>query len=537
MAIVKIENNRYTVDSLYQWDVNQKLVIRGLSLASIPEIHFSNTDMGRAIVKQSSVDEAGIITVDIPNSLLQKPYRINAYICIYEDDTFKSLYCIEIPVKARTKPSDYNIENDEEIYSFNALETLVNNTIYNLTKANEELVVEVNNITEDAIKRVNGINADIVNQINADNEELQAELTTQCDEALAIAKGKITAKVFDNFEDMEAWLSNANNKAQLQVGDNLFIKALDVPDYWISAVLTKADASTGYYYNIAPLESQSSAPNIFYNGKVEGDNVAEALDNAQGSIDEVNEFVGMTKYNLLPYPYYNLTVAPNGITWTDNNGIITANGKATSDSWVQCAKITIPLKGGVKYKVKGCPKGGSNSKYWLVVYYTDKSIGADRHLFEYGDGLEFTLDQDRIVSLDLVIKSGYTANNLVFKPMIYDASIEIDDDTYKPYVNDVQTQIDNLKSQLGNAVCIDLEDYSYLAEPWKVLKSQIANLPYNRVVFGTINTGTRACYIGYKISDNSHGSFMVMQYQALFHVGLSAGKWYVKTVTDTGTQF
>lgn len=269
MAIVKIEKNRYTVDSLYQWDINQTLEIRGLSLPSIPEIHFSNTDMGRAIVKQSSVDEAGIITVDIPNSLLQKPYRINAYICIYEDDTFKSLYCIEIPVKARTKPSDYTIEDDEEIYSFKALENLVYDTVNTLTLASEELVREVD-----------AKHAELTNITQASKET--------SDEALAIAKGKVTAQVFDTFRDMETWLSNVDNKDQLQVGDNLFIKDVKVLDYWISAVLTEADAQTGYYYNIAPLESQSSAPNIFYNGKVEGDNVAEALDNAQGAIDELN---------------------------------------------------------------------------------------------------------------------------------------------------------------------------------------------------------------------------------------------------------
>lgn len=247
MAIVNIENNRYTVDSLYQWDVNQKLEIRGLSLANSPEIHFSNTDMSRAIVRQTIVDDAGVITVDVPNSLLQKQYKINAYICIHEGDTFKSLYRIEIPVKARTKPSDYTIEDDEEIYSFNALENLVYDTAYNLT--------------------------------------------IKYNEALDIAKSKVTAKVFNTFNDMETWLSDVNNVNQLQVGDNLFIKALDSPDYWVSAVLTKPDVITGYYYNIAPLKNQANANNIIYNGDVRGDNVAEALDNAQNSIDELGGII------------------------------------------------------------------------------------------------------------------------------------------------------------------------------------------------------------------------------------------------------
>ena len=129
MNSVIVENNRYTVDPLYQWDINQVLEVRGLSLESIPEIHFTNEVMDRSIPRQATMNDAGIITVNIPNSLLQKPYAIKAHICIYEGDTFKTLYTISIPVKARKMPTDYTLENDEEIYSFNALENLVNNTV------------------------------------------------------------------------------------------------------------------------------------------------------------------------------------------------------------------------------------------------------------------------------------------------------------------------------------------------------------------------------------------------------------------------
>lgn len=135
MAIAKITHNTYTVDSLYQWDKNQTLEIHGLSLPSVPEIHYSNSDMDRAIVRQAAMDAAGIITAEIPNSLLQKPYKIAAYICIYQGSTFKSLYKIEIPVNARTKPADYTFEDTAgEAYSFNALENMVANGLYDATE-------------------------------------------------------------------------------------------------------------------------------------------------------------------------------------------------------------------------------------------------------------------------------------------------------------------------------------------------------------------------------------------------------------------
>lgn len=129
MASVKVEKGRYTVEPLYQWDQNQVLEVYGLSLASIPEIHFSNTAMDRAIVRQATMDAAGVVRVDIPNSLLQKSYTVNVYICTYTGGTFETLYKLEIPVKARTQPADYKLVNDPEVYSFNALENQVVNAL------------------------------------------------------------------------------------------------------------------------------------------------------------------------------------------------------------------------------------------------------------------------------------------------------------------------------------------------------------------------------------------------------------------------
>lgn len=127
MAVVKVENKTYTVEPLYQWDKNQTLEIRGLSLTSIPEIHFANDAMSCAIVRQAAMNAAGVITAGVPNSLLQKPYTVVAYVCHYVGGTFETLYKLEIPVKARTKPGDYTLEGDDEVYSFNAIENQVAN--------------------------------------------------------------------------------------------------------------------------------------------------------------------------------------------------------------------------------------------------------------------------------------------------------------------------------------------------------------------------------------------------------------------------
>lgn len=130
MSIVRVEKNTYKAEPLYQWDVNQVLQVFGLSLASVPEVHFTSAAMDRAIVRQAGMDSSGVISVNIPNSLLQKPCTITAYICLYTAGTFETQYKIDIPVKQRQQPYGYTLENDIEVYSFEALENTVKNALY-----------------------------------------------------------------------------------------------------------------------------------------------------------------------------------------------------------------------------------------------------------------------------------------------------------------------------------------------------------------------------------------------------------------------
>ena len=117
----------YVTDSLNQWDIDQALQVTGLNLTSAPEVHFSNANTDRAIVRQASLDK-GVVSVAIPNSLLQDPLRIYAHVGIYEGSTFKVVELVEIPVKPRKRPEDYQIQDsDEELYSFKRLENMLAN--------------------------------------------------------------------------------------------------------------------------------------------------------------------------------------------------------------------------------------------------------------------------------------------------------------------------------------------------------------------------------------------------------------------------
>lgn len=117
----------YVTDSLYQWDLNQVLQVIGLRLDKAPEVHFANADMDRAIPRQATL-ENGVMKVNVPNTILQHPLRIHAYIGIYEGDTFKVIEKVEIPVIPKKRPTDYVFEDtDGEIYSYNNLENQIAN--------------------------------------------------------------------------------------------------------------------------------------------------------------------------------------------------------------------------------------------------------------------------------------------------------------------------------------------------------------------------------------------------------------------------
>lgn len=129
----------------------------------------------------------------------------------------------------------------------------------------------------------------------------------------------------------------------------------------------------------------------------------------------------------------------NGVTFTVNaDGTVTANGTATSGG----AQVRITFDGlSGDFKYCGCPRGGDSQTYWVFAWdltsndYFKKWDGTTRVSYDYGD---MSLQEVQIPSghsgaISLCIAGGYTANNLVFKPMIVNA--DVTDNTFEPYEN------------------------------------------------------------------------------------------------------
>lgn len=120
------------------------------------------------------------------------------------------------------------------------------------------------------------------------------------------------------------------------------------------------------------------------------------------------------------------TTTQNGVTCTANgDGTYTLNGTATNNCYFKVGMLL--FKSAKKYKVIGCPTGGSEKTYYLGY---DKSPWYS----DIGTGQSFTFngDADEQISSTIGIKSSTVCNNLLFKPMVTtDLTATYDD--FEPY--------------------------------------------------------------------------------------------------------
>lgn len=148
----------------------------------------------------------------------------------------------------------------------------------------------------------------------------------------------------------------------------------------------------------------------------------------------------------------------NGLTFTVNDdGSVTVNGTATADTEITVRNMT--LLANTDYILSGCP--ASEADEWQYRMYAINTstwaiAGAD-----YGYGSDYTLSTGNNTgwSFRIQIKSGCTADDLVFYPMLRYA--EIADDTYEPYTPSLQEQINALTSAveaLGGTVSTTNEE-------------------------------------------------------------------------------
>ena len=147
----------------------------------------------------------------------------------------------------------------------------------------------------------------------------------------------------------------------------------------------------------------------------DGENI---VDGVQTTVKEIRGKTVATT-NLTTYPYAESTLTRNGVTFTDNgDGSITVNGTAAAQTDFILSASNNPasasLNAGQSYTLSGCPSGGGEDKYILRCSGSPSGVWNDT-----GSSRTFSpTDNTTPYNFCIRIAAGYTANNLVFRPML-----------------------------------------------------------------------------------------------------------------------
>jgi hypothetical protein len=168
--------------------------------------------------------------------------------------------------------------------------------------------------------------------------------------AYALAEGRAKAISFDTIAAMTTALKAAA-KTDYKVGDNIFIKALDTPDYWVSKVLDNNTGTYGYF-EISALESQK-VDLAAYQTKTDN-TLATTAKTVVGAIGEVKTTADAAKSQ----SNTNVTEIANIKNGTTKVGAATKADKATSadtatsatsaGKWTAARTLGVSVNSGVK---------------------------------------------------------------------------------------------------------------------------------------------------------------------------------------------
>lgn len=167
----------------------------------------------------------------------------------------------------------------------------------------------------------------------------------------------------------------------------------------------------------------------------------------------VNPTVKVCGKNLLNATLQTTTV--NGVTCTANgDGTYTLNGTATTITIFDIAQDVSCSS----FRLVGCPVGGAHDASYELQARTNNLI----YGYDTGDGKNIKADKNFFIRIR--INTGINCNNLLFKPMIVDASLYPDAtyDDFEPYHKQTVTlpyTLNAIPVSAGGNVTIDGQQY------------------------------------------------------------------------------
>lgn len=116
MVWATFNGSDYAEAKVKQWDYGQQLGIQGLKLPTSVEIHFAVSGSSEDAKVRVGTTADGITTVPIPDSVLEQPKDIMAYIYLTDENSGKTVNTIRIKNSARPKPELHNTPEEAELF-------------------------------------------------------------------------------------------------------------------------------------------------------------------------------------------------------------------------------------------------------------------------------------------------------------------------------------------------------------------------------------------------------------------------------------
>lgn len=133
-SIVCYNSDGQVLEHYFQWDSNQTVTIKGITLPPIPLFHVCNRLSTEAYVVEPNVVGTDL-QVDIPNYLFTQAETILMY--VYSptpEGGYRTIHAIMIPVIPRPKPDDYVYEDNVDYISVAMVDARVTNLINELSQ-------------------------------------------------------------------------------------------------------------------------------------------------------------------------------------------------------------------------------------------------------------------------------------------------------------------------------------------------------------------------------------------------------------------
>ena len=168
----------------------------------------------------------------------------------------------EVEVVGNKTIEDYGgvaAEEGKELLATTDKERLANTSGTNT--GDQVLPTKVSELTNDS----NFITSSDLNTHNT-GESSHNDIRQDIADVEAIARGKSRARVFETEAILDAWLAIPANVALLDIGDNLYIEEIDVPDYWWDG--SQKQQLESEKVDLTPYYTKTEADNQFVEAEV-----------------------------------------------------------------------------------------------------------------------------------------------------------------------------------------------------------------------------------------------------------------------------